>query len=265
MAFPKQVRLVEMSPRDGLQNEPGPVIATAIKTGLIDRLAGTAAKAFGHASPGAKRPRSPARRRPAPATASQPPANPQARARPALPTEKCDTSAKLSLSRISTAVPAQRDIYVLLAATRIVPAAARPAQVFRGTTTRRRWRRRGPCTSRRSRPWAPRPSTRPPRARAAPRPARRRRCRRRRRRRCRPSKITVTSFPRSLQVFNFDIFRASRRGGGVSGRWLQARSPASLRSPDWTERRSAGGDATGADASFVTACFRRSEGGSAIP
>ena len=28
-----------MSPGDGLQNEPGPVIATAIKTGLIDRLA----------------------------------------------------------------------------------------------------------------------------------------------------------------------------------------------------------------------------------
>jgi len=39
MGFPRQVRLVEMSPRDGLQNEPGPVIATAIKTGLIDRLA----------------------------------------------------------------------------------------------------------------------------------------------------------------------------------------------------------------------------------
>ena len=39
MAFPKQVRLVEMSPRDGLQNEPGAVIATHIKTGLIDRLA----------------------------------------------------------------------------------------------------------------------------------------------------------------------------------------------------------------------------------
>lgn len=39
MVFPKQVRLVEMSPRDGLQNEPGDVIATAIKTGLIDRLA----------------------------------------------------------------------------------------------------------------------------------------------------------------------------------------------------------------------------------
>ena len=38
MAFPTQVRLVEMSPRDGLQNEPGPVIDTAIKTGLIDRL-----------------------------------------------------------------------------------------------------------------------------------------------------------------------------------------------------------------------------------
>jgi hydroxymethylglutaryl-CoA lyase len=39
MAFPRQVRLVEMSPRDGLQNEAGPVIATDIKTGLIDRLA----------------------------------------------------------------------------------------------------------------------------------------------------------------------------------------------------------------------------------
>lgn len=39
MAFPKQVRLVEMSPRDGLQNEAGPVIATDIKTGLIERLA----------------------------------------------------------------------------------------------------------------------------------------------------------------------------------------------------------------------------------
>ncbi|MBZ2167468.1 hydroxymethylglutaryl-CoA lyase [Marinobacter sp. F4216] len=39
MALPTKVRLVEMSPRDGLQNEPGPVIATTIKTGLIDRLA----------------------------------------------------------------------------------------------------------------------------------------------------------------------------------------------------------------------------------
>ena len=39
MAFPKQVRLVEMSPRDGLQNEAGPVIATRIKTQLIERLA----------------------------------------------------------------------------------------------------------------------------------------------------------------------------------------------------------------------------------
>lgn len=39
MAFPKQVRLVEMSPRDGLQNESGPVIATSIKTQLIERLA----------------------------------------------------------------------------------------------------------------------------------------------------------------------------------------------------------------------------------
>ncbi|SHL89632.1 hydroxymethylglutaryl-CoA lyase [Vreelandella subglaciescola] len=39
MTFPKQVRLVEMSPRDGLQNEAGPMIATDIKTGLINRLA----------------------------------------------------------------------------------------------------------------------------------------------------------------------------------------------------------------------------------
>ena len=39
MAFPKQARLVEESPRDGLQNEAGPVIATRIKTRLIDRLA----------------------------------------------------------------------------------------------------------------------------------------------------------------------------------------------------------------------------------
>src|SRR5690606_41614233 len=39
MAFPKQVRLVEMSPRDGLQNEPGDVIVTEVKTGLNDRLA----------------------------------------------------------------------------------------------------------------------------------------------------------------------------------------------------------------------------------
>ena len=39
MAFRASVRLVEMSPRDGLQNEPGAVIETRIKTGLIDRLA----------------------------------------------------------------------------------------------------------------------------------------------------------------------------------------------------------------------------------
>ncbi|HSH12123.1 MAG TPA: hydroxymethylglutaryl-CoA lyase, partial [Desulfurivibrionaceae bacterium] len=39
MSFPKQVRLAEMSPRDGLQNEPGPVISTALKTELIERLA----------------------------------------------------------------------------------------------------------------------------------------------------------------------------------------------------------------------------------
>ena len=39
MAFPQAVRLVEMSPRDGLQNEPVPVVDTRIKTQLIDRLA----------------------------------------------------------------------------------------------------------------------------------------------------------------------------------------------------------------------------------
>ncbi len=38
MAFPDHIRLVEMSPRDGLQNEPGDIIATTVKTGLIDRL-----------------------------------------------------------------------------------------------------------------------------------------------------------------------------------------------------------------------------------
>jgi hydroxymethylglutaryl-CoA lyase len=38
MAFPERVRLVEMSPRDGLQNEPGPVIPTTVKARLIKRL-----------------------------------------------------------------------------------------------------------------------------------------------------------------------------------------------------------------------------------
>ncbi|MGM0988771.1 MAG: hydroxymethylglutaryl-CoA lyase [Pseudomonadota bacterium] len=37
MAFPKQVRLVEVGPRDGLQNEPEP-ISTTTKLELIDRL-----------------------------------------------------------------------------------------------------------------------------------------------------------------------------------------------------------------------------------
>ncbi|PMR72580.1 hydroxymethylglutaryl-CoA lyase [Billgrantia endophytica] len=37
MAFPKQVRLVEVGPRDGLQNEPN-LIDTATKLELIDRL-----------------------------------------------------------------------------------------------------------------------------------------------------------------------------------------------------------------------------------
>ncbi|NVK39771.1 MAG: hydroxymethylglutaryl-CoA lyase [Oceanospirillaceae bacterium] len=37
MGLPKQVRLVDVGPRDGLQNEPG-VIETAVKLELIDRL-----------------------------------------------------------------------------------------------------------------------------------------------------------------------------------------------------------------------------------
>jgi len=39
MSFPGHVRIAEMSPRDGLQNEPGPVLATHLKTGLIEHLA----------------------------------------------------------------------------------------------------------------------------------------------------------------------------------------------------------------------------------
>ncbi len=39
MAFPQQVRIVEVGPRDGLQNEPGPIIPTETKVTLIDRLA----------------------------------------------------------------------------------------------------------------------------------------------------------------------------------------------------------------------------------
>ncbi|WP_151669867.1 hydroxymethylglutaryl-CoA lyase [Nitrincola schmidtii] len=38
MSFPASVRLFEMSPRDGLQNEPGELIPTAIKVELINRL-----------------------------------------------------------------------------------------------------------------------------------------------------------------------------------------------------------------------------------
>ncbi|WP_296058606.1 hydroxymethylglutaryl-CoA lyase [uncultured Amphritea sp.] len=41
MAFPKHLRLFEMGARDGLQNEPGPVIDTAIKIELINRLSET--------------------------------------------------------------------------------------------------------------------------------------------------------------------------------------------------------------------------------
>ncbi|MBP0049686.1 hydroxymethylglutaryl-CoA lyase [Marinobacterium sp. AK62] len=39
MSFPKQVRIVEVGPRDGLQNEPGPIIPTETKVELINRLA----------------------------------------------------------------------------------------------------------------------------------------------------------------------------------------------------------------------------------
>ncbi|MCB8890074.1 hydroxymethylglutaryl-CoA lyase [Vreelandella malpeensis] len=39
MTLPQRVRLVEMAPRDGLQNEPGEVVATDIKIELIERLA----------------------------------------------------------------------------------------------------------------------------------------------------------------------------------------------------------------------------------
>ena len=41
MAFPSKVRLFEMGARDGLQNEPGPVIDTAVKVELVNRLSDT--------------------------------------------------------------------------------------------------------------------------------------------------------------------------------------------------------------------------------
>ena len=37
MKFPKRVKMVEVGPRDGLQNEPG-VVATDVKVELVDRL-----------------------------------------------------------------------------------------------------------------------------------------------------------------------------------------------------------------------------------
>ena len=37
--LPKQVRIVEVGPRDGLQNEPGKMLSAALKANLIDRLA----------------------------------------------------------------------------------------------------------------------------------------------------------------------------------------------------------------------------------
>ncbi|MGS2743258.1 hydroxymethylglutaryl-CoA lyase [Halomonas sp. LS-001] len=39
MSLPDSVRLFEMSPRDGLQNEPGTLVPTATKIALIERLA----------------------------------------------------------------------------------------------------------------------------------------------------------------------------------------------------------------------------------
>ena len=41
MAFPKHVRLFEMGARDGLQNESGPIIDTAVKVELINQLSDT--------------------------------------------------------------------------------------------------------------------------------------------------------------------------------------------------------------------------------
>ncbi|WP_027858238.1 hydroxymethylglutaryl-CoA lyase [Marinobacterium jannaschii] len=38
MALPDHVRIVEVGPRDGLQNEPGQIIATEVKVELINRL-----------------------------------------------------------------------------------------------------------------------------------------------------------------------------------------------------------------------------------
>jgi isopropylmalate/homocitrate/citramalate synthase len=38
MKLPERVKLVDVGPRDGLQNEPG-VVPTAVKIELIDRLA----------------------------------------------------------------------------------------------------------------------------------------------------------------------------------------------------------------------------------
>ncbi|MGO2393537.1 MAG: hydroxymethylglutaryl-CoA lyase, partial [Halomonas sp.] len=39
MALPTSVRLFEMAPRDGLQNEPGAIVPSATKIALIQRLA----------------------------------------------------------------------------------------------------------------------------------------------------------------------------------------------------------------------------------
>ena len=38
-SLPKSVRIVEVGPRDGLQNEPGDIIPTAVKVELVNRLA----------------------------------------------------------------------------------------------------------------------------------------------------------------------------------------------------------------------------------
>jgi hydroxymethylglutaryl-CoA lyase len=38
-SLPKKVRIVEVGPRDGLQNEPGQMLSASLKANLIDRLA----------------------------------------------------------------------------------------------------------------------------------------------------------------------------------------------------------------------------------
>eukprot|EP00474_Spongospora_subterranea_P009029 CRZ09487.1 hypothetical protein [Spongospora subterranea] len=45
-SYPKYVKIVEVGPRDGLQNEPGPIIPTSVKVKLIDLLATSGLKSI---------------------------------------------------------------------------------------------------------------------------------------------------------------------------------------------------------------------------